>query len=1115
MSPMSPQLITSNRTEHLFVHLCQNLFGEDCSLFTKRLVVVPSLPMRAWLQQRMASRDGLGIAAGVDVCLVSQAIQAVEKRLHVEGEESQATPGHLQLSLLLEQKLRQIVNDPTQLETDLWGSLFTFLKVNKAGKLSRRGERRLTGLAVRLATLFGQYGLYGQKMTQEWVEKGEQGWQQQLWSEVFEGAEWGAESEQLERLQTLFAPLPNIQIHLFSMSFLPACQMHFFHALADYCPVTFYQLSPCQRFWTDIRSDRESSYLQTLWQKRGVTEQQQQELDGYLRERNPLLANFGRLGREQALELEEMELESEEVYSLPGAIWSEDVYQEELSHAVESEEAATPLTLLQAVQADLLLLRRPSPNQQIQFPEAEDSVQIHSAPSRWREVEILYHNLLDRMHRSELDIQPNDILVMAPNISEYKPYIEAVFGGHESVIDYQIMDISVSEHNRAVEGLRLLWELALGRWDVTAVVNVLQHPGFQQQQGWSGDDVALIKRWVREGGVRWGGDAAHRDLLLQRDHCQKGMVEQSGVGTWQSGFERLMEGLVTGEGVAVELSDSERLGQVINLFRSMWNDLKLLVDGTTMTIGNWALYLRCLMEAYFGVHAAEERGDRAVLESQLDQLQRAGEGTKEYCFPFATVKAHLEQIFERTTLTLRENRVQAVRFCSMLPMRAIPAKVVALLGMEEEAFPRKEDLQGMSLLAGREDVDYVPSRTDFDRYLFLEAILSARGYLLVSYQGGTEGAKPVSSLVVNELLHMFSEGYLIGENDPSNVLVIQHPFFSYDPSYFQRQHGLCNYRLRDYRLARTATEKRDLMKPRFIVDRERLDLKELPLFETTIDLRDLNLLARNPLRFYLTHRLGIWLREEEELENEEMLTLSPLERFLQVKEAVIQGTIAKPQLPLGLFKEVAVHQLATEVADWSKHLATMNVSVNELFHVELHPHCDRAEQVSEGQWVVPAVKVELSDRTVQLVGTLSDLTSSGMVHFGRLRWTDVARVWPRFLAMQTLPEEMTAGQLLCVRDGKVGNSFVKDPTELLQGYLNHFMKALEQPSLLLPEIIPQLLQEKPVDLASLVHDPFAGIYSNELDWLVRHGGVEVPVETKGDVEQLFGVVGKEWSLGKV
>ena len=66
-----------------------------------------------------------------------------------------------------------------------------------------------------------------------------------------------------------------------------------------------------------------------------------------------------------------------------------------------------------------------------------------------------------------------------------------------------------------------------------------------------------------------------------------------------------------------------------------------------------------------------------------------------------------------------------VTFCAMLPMRSIPFKILCMLGMNDGAFPRKTSELGFDLIARYPRRGDRSLRSD-DRYLFLEAVISAR-----------------------------------------------------------------------------------------------------------------------------------------------------------------------------------------------------------------------------------------------------------------------------------------------------------------------------------------------------------------------------------------------------
>ena len=74
-----------------------------------------------------------------------------------------------------------------------------------------------------------------------------------------------------------------------------------------------------------------------------------------------------------------------------------------------------------------------------------------------------------------------------------------------------------------------------------------------------------------------------------------------------------------------------------------------------------------------------------------------------------------------------------ITFCEHVPMRAIPFRVVCLLGMDDESFPRSSARASFDLMQNPRLGDR--NLRDDDRQLFLEALLSARDALLVTYVG--------------------------------------------------------------------------------------------------------------------------------------------------------------------------------------------------------------------------------------------------------------------------------------------------------------------------------------------------------------------------------------------
>lgn len=147
----------------------------------------------------------------------------------------------------------------------------------------------------------------------------------------------------------------------------------------------------------------------------------------------------------------------------------------------------------------------------------------------------------------------------------------------------------------------------------------------------------------------------------------------------------------------------------------------------------------------------------------------------------------------------------SVNFCTLMPMRSIPFKVVCLLGMNDGVYPRVQHPVGFDLMAhfGARKGDR--SRRLDDRYLFLEALLSAREQLYISYIGRSErdNSERIASMLVSELIEYCQLCYLpetllaqsqnasspIDPEDAEkalyNAIVSHQPLQPFDPKLYQ------------------------------------------------------------------------------------------------------------------------------------------------------------------------------------------------------------------------------------------------------------------------------------------------------------------------------------------
>ncbi|HTH68270.1 MAG TPA: exodeoxyribonuclease V subunit gamma, partial [Rhodanobacter sp.] len=133
-----------------------------------------------------------------------------------------------------------------------------------------------------------------------------------------------------------------------------------------------------------------------------------------------------------------------------------------------------------------------------------------------------------------------------------------------------------------------------------------------------------------------------------------------------------------------------------------------------------------------------------------------------------------------------------VTFCGLVPQRSIPFRVVCLLGMNEGEFPRPGNDAGLNKILGQPRRGDRDTRSE-DRYLFLEALMSARDVLHISYVGeGVRDGKPRNPAApLAELLQFLDEQHAIaGDDQAERPWRIRHPLQPFDARYYERDaHG--------------------------------------------------------------------------------------------------------------------------------------------------------------------------------------------------------------------------------------------------------------------------------------------------------------------------------------
>ena len=423
--------------------------------------------------------------------------------------------------------------------------------------------------------------------------------------------------------------------------------------------------------------------------------------------------------------------------------------------------AAGTSTLLGRLQADVAADRTPTPDHLL-APD-DRSVQVHACAGPHRQVEVLREVLLGLLADDET-LQPRDVVVMCPDVEAYAPLVAATFGldteedgsgraehpGHR--LRVRLADRSLRQLNPVLATVGRLLELADARVTLSALLDLAAAAPVATRFRLGEDDLERLHELLPQTGVRWGLDAAHRARFGMEGFAQN---------TWAAGLDRLLLG------VAMDESDARFIGTVLPLDDVASDDVGLVgrlaelisrVRGlgdacaTPKTLPDWLALCREVVEELTDVRPAD-RWQHAHAYGELARLEeRAGDAARSSTLSLTEVRALLADAF-RGRAGRSNFRTGTLTVASLLPMRAVPHRVVCLLGLDDGAFPRRVTPDGDDLTAaGRRVGD--PDPRGEDRQLFLDAVCAASETLVVLHsavdpRNGTElrPAVPVEALL--------------------------------------------------------------------------------------------------------------------------------------------------------------------------------------------------------------------------------------------------------------------------------------------------------------------------------------------------------------------------------
>ncbi|MCE5288366.1 MAG: exodeoxyribonuclease V subunit gamma [Nocardiaceae bacterium] len=805
------RIYRAERSEDLVGGLAQLLAEPLRDPLAREVIAVPAKGVERWINQQLATVLGAqandGIAANIDYSSPSRIVaNLIATATGVDPDRDPWSADRLSWTVL--EVVDSVIKEP-------WCAVLA--RHLGEGTVSHRNGRRYA-TAAHLAGLFSSYASQRPSMLVDWATGADDVDDDLKWQpELFRRVRSKIGPSPAERLPQACAALrsnPDLsdlpeRISVFGPTRLTAEQLEVFAALGEHRDVVLWLPHPSAAMWEKLANSPEAESRSDDRTTRLLT--------------HPLLASLGHSVRELQLRLRGVD-------------------------AVSLGTGQPVGTLLEQLQDDIRHDRLPTKT------KCDHTIQIHSGHGPARQAEILRECLLGAFE-DDPTLEPRDVLIMCPDVETYAPLIRAAFGqaiaGSDGSSEWmekahpahqlrvRLADRALNQTNDVLTALNALLALGGGRVTASQLLDFAALRAVATKFGFGDDELVRLREWTAMSGARWGLGAHQRNAFgLNGFHTN----------TIELGLDRVVLGIAADEGrgewldmalpLDVESNDISLAGRFAELVDTLADAVVDLEE--VRPVSGWLVLLTDALDNLTAV----DRDDEWQAVQARRELASATAGAGERNLRLADIRAMLARTFEgRPTRSNFRNGDLTV--CTMVPMRSVPHRVIALLGVDDDTFPRKTIADGDDALLRNPRIGERESRIE-DRQLLLDAIMACRGTLMMFFTGAdpVTGKSWPPAVPVGEVLDVVHQ--MTGER-----VVKAHPLQPFDARNFTPPFSFD-------RSALQGAVARELP-PALPSDIWATPLPALP--RTDVPLKDLVDFVIHPSKAFLRQRFGIWLDE--------------------------------------------------------------------------------------------------------------------------------------------------------------------------------------------------------------------------------------------------------------
>gem|GEM_PF-6552822 len=730
------KLYTDISYKNLYVQLLTLLTENVHSVFAETWIVVPNHSAKQWLQKSLAK--DLGVCAQVKFIMPLSFNWEVLKNV-VDSDQKT----NLFSTDVLRWQVYELINNSAD---------YKHLKQNSAIKnfnLSEKIAQTLLKYNDEHPESLNKWdtGIFEVSQSQEW--------QVELWLELLKELDIQSPIQLLQKFDAGkdFKQNPG-KIIFFATEQITTLQKDTLLKLSQKQEINIMLTNPCpQDYWFDLKSNRSKARAELFNEQAG----------DIIDIGNPILANLGY-----------------NKMAIFDAFLNSEIYLHDTETLVHGS------SLLQSLKKDIFNLEE-GPVKCLN----DNSIAIHSCHTRQREVEIVKDEILSSLDADKI-LNPEDIIVVAPDINDYVQSIRETFNHVENVnspyttyLPFHIDRVQLADANYITVLMKLLQSFS-NDMSASVIYELLTQNIILQKFNIDQADLPRLKNWIIDSNIR--------NYYSGKQKAAKGYEGKIG-NTWQFGKNRWLSGYLAGD--VNDTSFLSTYGVIAgqeNAFSQCFEFLNLWYKCYEFSQQNhspdkWYTFIQDVCKSFLYNDFSDDYETKIIKQLENKFITQTLSCQQEV--PLVVINNIIESVI--TDNTYRSEGQIGVRFQTWENAFIADAKLLIIMGLNEGEFPKKLIKNDLDIFINR-PAKLNKSTRQRDKNLMLTALTENIDKLVLTYIGfdaKTNNSQPPSVILAEIISYLEAKTNKEFKTQTQKMHGYNHEYFSTDiNSYNQKNYQL-------------------------------------------------------------------------------------------------------------------------------------------------------------------------------------------------------------------------------------------------------------------------------------------------------------------------------------